>query len=282
MALEHSDASGRPEPATLRERMVPSDEYVQSLDRGLSVIRVFNADHPKQTLSQVAAATGLTRAAARRFLLTLVHLGYVETDGKLFALRARVLELGYAYLSSLTLPEVALPHMEALAVQVGDTCTLSVLDGIEVVSVARIPSRRLMGVSINIGSRFPAYATSVGRVLLAAQTDKWLDENIPKIDFEARTVSTITDPQKLRAALDRIRVEGYAIVDRELEPGLCSAAVPIHDSAGAVIAAMNVSLHSERATPEEMRRSLLPLMYETATAIEAGFHIRTGQLSSHA
>ena len=155
MALEHSDASGRPEPATLRERMVPSDEYVQSLDRGLSVIRVFNADHPKQTLSQVAAATGLTRAAARRFLLTLVHLGYVETDGKLFALRARVLELGYAYLSSLTLPEVALPHMEALAVQVGDTCTLSVLDGIEVVSVARIPSRRLMGVSINIGSRFP-------------------------------------------------------------------------------------------------------------------------------
>ena len=136
-------------------------DFVQSLERGLAVIRAFDADHPQLTLSEVARATGLTRAAARRFLLTLVELGYVRTDGRLFALRPRVLELGYAYLSSLSLPEVALPHLEALVAEVHESSSLSVLDGEDVVYVARVPTKRIMTVAISVGTHFPAYATSM-------------------------------------------------------------------------------------------------------------------------
>src|SRR5579875_457972 len=140
-----------------------SGEFVQSLDRGLAVIRAFDAQHPELTLSDVARATGLTRAAARRFLHTLVELGYVRSDGRLFALRPKILELGYAYLSSLSLPEIALPHLEQLVERVHESSSVSVLDGDEVVYVARVPTKRIMAVSISVGTRFPAYATSMGR-----------------------------------------------------------------------------------------------------------------------
>ncbi|HLU32391.1 MAG TPA: helix-turn-helix domain-containing protein, partial [Natronosporangium sp.] len=142
-------------------------DFVQSLERGLAVIRAFDADHRSLTLSEVAAATGVTRAAARRFLLTLAELGYVRNHGRYFSLTARVLELGYAYLSSLSLPEVAEPHLEALVAQVDESSSLSVLDGTDIVYVARVPVRRIMTVAISVGTRFPAYATSMGRVLLA-------------------------------------------------------------------------------------------------------------------
>jgi IclR family pca regulon transcriptional regulator len=145
--------------------------YVQSLQRGLAVIRAFDAGHPELTLSEVARLCGLTRAAARRFLLTLADLGYVRTDGRLFSLTPRVLELGYAFLSSLTLPEVAEPHLERLVAEVRESSSLSVLDGDDIVYVARVPTSRIMTVAINVGTRFPAYATSMGRVLLAALPD---------------------------------------------------------------------------------------------------------------
>src|SRR5579862_4318011 len=144
-------------------------DFVQSLDRGLSVIRAFDADHPQLTLSEVAAATGLSRAAARRFLHTLVHLGYMRSSGGRFELRPKILELGYAYLSSLTLPEVAMPHLEELVEQVRESSSVSELDAGDVVYVARVPTKRIMTVTISVGTRFPAYATSMGRVLLAAQ-----------------------------------------------------------------------------------------------------------------
>src|SRR5690242_2893586 len=158
-------------------------DFVQSLERGLAVIRAFDADHPQLTLSEVARATGLTRAAARRFLLTLVELGYVRTDGRLFALRPRVLELGYAYLSSLTLPEVAEPHLEQLVATVRESSSVSVLDRDEVVYVARVATKRIMRVAISVGTRFPAYATSMGRVLLAGQSDEWVEDYLATVNL---------------------------------------------------------------------------------------------------
>jgi IclR family pca regulon transcriptional regulator len=238
-------------------------DFVQSLERGLAVIRAFDAEHSQLTLSEVARITGLTRAAARRFLITLVELSYVRTDGRLFALRPRILELGYAYLSSLTLPEVALPHMEALVAQVNESCSVSVLDGDEVVYVARVSTHRIMTVAISVGTRLPAYATSMGRVLLAAQPKDWLDDYLERADLKPITPRTIVDSEKLRAALKRIHTRGFALVDQELEEGLRSLAVPVHDADGAVVAAMNVSARASRGSKE-----LLPALREAARHIE--------------
>lgn len=242
--------------------------FVQSLERGLAVIRVFDAEHPEMTLSDVARAAGLTRAAARRFLITLVELGYMRTDGRLFALRPRILELGYAYLSSLSLPEVALPHMESLVATVSESCSVSVLDGDEVVYVARVPTHRIMTVAISVGTRFPAYATSMGRVLLAAQSPEWLDAYLERASFEPLTPRTIVDPGKLRAALTRTAQRGFALVDQELEEGLRSLAVPIRDENGVVVAAMNISAHSSRGSSEAIRKELLPPLLDTVARVE--------------
>ncbi|HEX6447116.1 MAG TPA: IclR family transcriptional regulator [Streptosporangiales bacterium] len=242
-------------------------DFVQSLERGLAVIRAFDTEHPQRTLSEVAKATGLPRAAARRFLHTLVELGYMRTDGRMFAPRPRILELGYAYLSSLTLPQVAEPHMEALVEQVHESCSVSILDEGDVVYVARVPTKRIMTVAISVGTRFPAYATSMGRVLLANQPAEWLDEYLAKTAFTALTRRTLTEPERLREALDRTRTRGYAIVDQELEDGLRSVAVPIRDESG-VIAAMNVSTHTSRGTLESVRTGILPRLREAAKLIE--------------
>ncbi|MFG3558377.1 IclR family transcriptional regulator [Micromonospora sp. NPDC047557] len=253
---------------SVSEEATRSPEFVQSLERGLAVIRAFDGEHPQLTLSEVARRTGLTRAAARRFLLTLVELGYVHTDGRLFSLRARILELGYAYLSSLSLPEVAQRHMEALVAQVHESCSVSVLDGDEVVYVARVPTKRIMTVGISVGTRFPAYATSMGRVLLAAQPVEWLDDYLATAQLRPLTRRTVTDPAKLRAVLTKIAAQGYAIVDQELEEGLRSVAAPIHGENGSVIAAVNVSAHASRGSFEMIRRELLPPLLAAAKRIE--------------
>jgi IclR family pca regulon transcriptional regulator len=249
-----------------------ASDHVQSLERGLAVIRAFDAEHCELTLSEVARATGLARAAARRFLHTLVELGYMRTDGRLFALRPRVLELGYAYLSSLTLPEVALPHLEALVATVHESSSVSVLDGDEVVYVARVPTKRIMTVAISVGTRFAAYATSMGRVMLAGQGDDWLDGYLASSRLRPITPHTITDPARLRAELLRVRSQGWAIVDQELEEGLRSIAAPLHDADGRVAAALNLSAHASRGTVESMRADLLPHLLATAAAIEADLH----------
>lgn len=259
----------------MTEETARSGEFVQSLERGLAVIRAFDADHSHLTLSEVARATGLTRAAARRFLLTLVELGYMRTDGRLFSLRARILELGYAYLSSLSLPEVAQPHMETLVAEVHESCSMSVLDGGEVVYVARVPTKRIMTVAISVGTRFPAYATSMGRVLLAAQPKDWLDNYLSTAELRPLTRRTVTDPAKLRTTLTRICTQGYAIVDQELEEGLRSLAAPIRDADGSVIAALNVSAHASRGSSEVIRKELLPPLLATAKRIEED--LRGGQ-----
>jgi IclR family transcriptional regulator, pca regulon regulatory protein len=243
-------------------------DFVQSLERGLTVIRAFDAEHPVLSLSEVAAATGLSRAAARRFLHTLVHLGYMHNNGGRFSLRPKILELGYAYLSSLTLPEVAMPHLEELVEQVRESSSISELDGEDVVYIARVPTKRIMRVTINVGTRFPAYATSMGRVLLAAQPEEWLDRYLASVTLHGLTDHTITSPAGLRQELRKIHGRGWALVDQELEEGLRSLAAPIRDANGAVIAAVNVSTHAGRRSLESVVEDMLRPLLTTAERIE--------------
>jgi IclR family pca regulon transcriptional regulator len=250
------------------QKQPQSSDFVQSLERGLSVIRAFDGEHRELALSDVARATGLTRAAARRFLLTLVKLGYVSFSEGRFSLRPRVLELGYAYLSSLSLPEVAQPHMEALVTKVNESSSISVLDDTDVVYVVRVPTRRIMSITLAVGTRLPAYATSMGRVLLAALDEDEVDERLARIELAPLTARTVTDVDELRATLATVRRQGYAATDQELEEGLRSLAVPIHDASGSVAAALNVSVHASRATMTVLKREFLPSAQEAASAIE--------------
>ena len=257
-------AATKPAPAPARD-----SDFVQSLDRGLAVIRTFGPDRERLSLSEVARETGLTRAAARRFLLTLVKLGYVRSDGREFSLRPKVLELGYAYLSGLALPKVAEPHLEALSAKLHESSSISVLDGHYIVYVARVATKRIMTVAISVGTRFPAYAASMGRVLLSALSPEELDKYLGEAAFEALTERTVTDPEQLREIVREVGRQGYSIVDQELEDGLRAIAAPIHDSSGAVAAAINVLAHAARHTPEAMLTELLPELLKTARLIEA-------------
>ncbi|WP_116246839.1 IclR family transcriptional regulator C-terminal domain-containing protein [Nocardiopsis sp. FIRDI 009] len=243
--------------------------FVQSLERGLTVIRAFSAERPSMTLSDVARATDLTRAAARRFLLTLADLGYVRTDGRLFSLTPRVLELGYAYVCSAGLPDVAQPHLEDLSARVRESASVSVLDGDEIVYVARVATLRIMTVAITVGTRFPAAATSMGRVLLAGFDDEALDAFLSRVELPKLTRHTITDRAELRAEVVRVRGRGYAVVDQELEEGLRALAAPVRDASGRVVAAVNVSAHAARSSLEDVHERLLPALLETAALIEA-------------
>lgn len=227
----------------------PSSQFVQSLARGLDVIRAFDAESPQMTLSEIAARTDLTRATARRFLLTLSELGYVSTDGKRFALTPRVLELGFSFLSGLSLPEIAQPHLEALSRLLGESTSASVLDGQAIVYVARVPTRRIMNVAITIGTRFPARVTSMGRVLLAAQP-------------------STTWPDDLHDTLRMVRAQGWALVDQELERGIRSVAAPVHGVDGRVIAAINVSSTTASATLKQLSDEYRPEVLRTAARID--------------
>jgi len=266
-------------PVSSNGRAGRGSDFVQSLERGLAVIKAFDSANPELTLSEVAREAGLTRAAARRFLLTLIDLGYVRVEGRLFALRPRVLELGYAYLSSLSLPELAQPHMEELVARIHESCSVSVLDGNEVVYVARVPTHRIMRVAISVGTRFPAFATSMGRVLLAALPPAEAETHFPPEAVRQFTTRTVTDPQQLHALLAHVRIQGYCIVDQELEEGLRSLAVPIHDGEGKVTAAMNVSMHVGARTDDEIERVILPQLLATAAEIEQDLRSGPGLLA---
>ncbi len=257
--------SDRPRPGRAHDR---GPDFVQSLERGLAVIRAFGPESPELTLTEVAKATGLTRAAARRFLLTLVELGYVRNDGRSFALRPRVLELGYAYLSGLSITDVAQPHVEDLVARIHESSSISVLDGHDVVYVVRVPTKRIMTVAISVGTRFPAYCTSMGRVLLAFQSDEEIDRYRTEVELRPLTRQTVVAPEALRALLRGVCSQGYALVDQEMEDGLRSIAVPVRDPSGAVVAAMNVSGHSHRVSIAEMTGEFLPLLRQAAARIE--------------
>ncbi len=258
-----------------------STDYVQSLARGLSVIKAFDAENPRRTLSDVAKHTDLTRATARRFLLTLAELGYVRTDGSVFWLTPRVLELGYSFLSSLSLPEIAGPHLETLSEQVRESTSVSILDQDDVVYVARVPVSRIMTVSIDIGTRFPAFATSMGRVLLAGLSKPELDEYLARVTLTPLTGRTIDTPDMLRTELDQVRADGYCVVDQELEEGLRSLAAPIRDRDGTVVAAVNISTQAARYSTEAVHDVLVPAAVATADAISADLARTQTQSPSH-
>ncbi|WP_329126523.1 IclR family transcriptional regulator domain-containing protein [Streptomyces sp. NBC_01465] len=242
--------------------------FLQSLARGLAVLVALGGDRGEgMTLSGLAEATGLARATVRRSLLTLEQLGQVACEGRQFRLAPRVLELGCARLSELTLPEIAGPHLTALVGRVHESASLVVLDGTDIRYVARVPTVRIMSVSITVGTRFPAYATSMGRVLLAGLAPGERPE-LPDV-LPALTRHTVTSPQELDSIVDRVAADGFALVDEELEEGLRSLAVPVRDARGRVVAALNVAQHAGRGTAEEARNALLPALREAAELIEA-------------
>ncbi|MGW0945475.1 IclR family transcriptional regulator domain-containing protein [Streptomyces sp. NPDC002623] len=247
--------------------------FVRSFERGLAVIRSFDAEHPERTLSEVARACGLTRAAARRLLLTLADLGYVHSDGRLFRLTPRVLELGYAYLAGLTLPQVAEPHLEQLVAQVKESSSLCVLDGDDIVYVARVPTARIMSAVITVGTRFPAHVTSVGRVMLAALPEAELEVRLARTQLRALTARTLVEPQALRAELARVRRQGYALVDQELEEGLRSVGAPVRGRDGTVVAGVNIAVHAGRTSAASVRRELLPQLLAAVARIEADLRV---------
>lgn len=250
-----------------------SGDFVQSFARGLAVIRAFDADHPELTLSEVAVRADVPRAAARRFLMTLATLGYVRAADRTFALTPRVLELGYSYLSALSLPAIAQPHLERLSHELDESTSLAVLDDADVVYVARVPTRRIMSVSIQLGTRFPAWATSLGRVLLAALPDDAADAVLAHSDLQPFTPTTLVERSGLLAELDRVRRAGWAMVDGELEEGLRSIAAPVRDASGAVVAAVNVST-ARRGDPESELERVRPALQRATAAIEADLRIR--------
>lgn len=269
----HNDGSGdEAVTTTAGRRNGRGSHFVQSVARVLAVIESFSEHRRSQTLSEVARETGLDRATVRRLLLTLVDLGFVATDGRLFELTPRVLQLGYAYLSSMSLPEFAQPHLRALAAELNETAAVAVLDGDDVVYAALVPSARLTAVRISIGTRLPAYGTSMGRVLLAGKTDAELDDYLNRVRLEVKTSRSVRTPEKLRKEIDQVRVQGWAMVDAELEEELCGAAAPVRDRAGRVVAAANVSVHAARATTQLVRRTYVPAILRTVRLIEADIH----------
>jgi IclR family transcriptional regulator, pca regulon regulatory protein len=264
MAVQASPVAVSEEGATGVPR---KSEPLQSLVRGIAVIQVFSRDHPALTLSEVARLTGMSRATARRILHTLEDLGHVRADGRLFSLTPRVLSLGWAYLSSLNLAEIAQPLMEELVEETKESCSASTLDLPDIVYVARVPTRRIMTISLGVGTRLPAHATSMGRVLLADMPEDELERFLDGSPLEAFTDRTTTDPEELRTLLAKVREQGWALTDQELEIGLRSIAAPLRDANGNAIAALNVSVAASRVPTEELAEHFLPHLLQTAEAI---------------
>jgi IclR family pca regulon transcriptional regulator len=250
------------------ERIDPDDrEFVRALDRGLAVLRAFGADRPTLTMSQVAARTGLTRAVARRHLFTLESLGYLAHDDGRFALTPRVLDLGFTYLSSLSVAEAAQPFMVQVAEKLRESCSLAVLDGQDVVYVGRVVADRIMTTNIVIGTRLPAHATSMGKVLLAHLPPERLDLFLNGGPLKAMTERTICNPVELRAILKDVRQRGFSTNDEESEKGVRTVAVPIVDRSGKIVAAMNVAGHAWRVSMRELKRDHLPVLLEAAQGL---------------
>ncbi|MFI7635864.1 IclR family transcriptional regulator C-terminal domain-containing protein [Nonomuraea sp. NPDC049400] len=270
LTTRHTAQTGRPTPARsgMDASRAAKEElgmgYLQSLARGLAVLVSLGSARGGCTLAESAKATGLPRATVRRAVQTLEHLGYAAVEGRRHVLLPKVLELGYAHLSGRTFGEVVQPHLADLVARVHESASVAVLSGDDVVYVARVPTVSIMTVDITVGIRFPAYATSMGRVLLAGKADERLAAIVPK----PLTRHTITSSEALAAAVRQAAADGYALVDQELEEGVRSIAVPVHDRDGRVVAAVNVATHASRATPDGLVRDILPALRETAARME--------------
>ena len=256
--IERATAAGLP---------APGDSYVQSFARGLQVICSFSVQAPQQTLTEVAARSGLSRAGARRILLTLQTLGYVSSDGRLFKLTPRILDLGFAYLSSMPMWNLAEPEMQALAARVGESCSAAVLDGADIVYVLRVPTHKIMSISLGVGSRLPAHCTSLGRMLLAGLSDEEALSLLQASDRPALTRHTVSEPDELLARVRQARKQGWCLVNQELEEGLISLAAPLTDRSGRTVAALNISGQANRTPAKQMQDTMLPALLEAAATI---------------
>jgi IclR family pca regulon transcriptional regulator len=256
-------------------------ERVQSLERGLAVMAAFTEDAPALTISDLAERTGFTRATVRRVLLTLLDLGYVRMDRRTFALTPSVLDLAKPYASGGSDPwDFARPYLQALTERTGESASIAVLDGPEILYVARVQTKRLMTLAITVGSRLPAHATSKGRVLLANLPEAELDALFALMAYSRFTDRTVIDGTELREDLEEVRRQGWAIVDQQLEEGLSSVAAPIVDPSGRVAAALSVCAHAGRVDPVALRSRFLPLVVEMARRISAAWLQRVQQGSS--
>jgi IclR family transcriptional regulator, pca regulon regulatory protein len=250
-------------------------DFIQSLERGLAVILAFSHSHPSLTLSQCAELTGLARPTVRRVLLTLQHLGYIRSEGRQFALTPRVLALGYAYLSSLNLPVIAQPFLEELVAEAREACSLSTLDDTDVVYVTRVATHGRPSVTLATGTRLPAHATAMGHVLLADLSARELDRYLERADLQPLTSMTVRTPAELLARLERVREQGFAVIEQELEEGLRSVAAPVRGSDGRVIAALGMSASVASMDEKTMRAKLAPMLVQAGREISerlgAGF-----------
>jgi len=239
------------------------------LAKGLAVIRAFGRDHAALSLSDIARSARIPAATARRCLLTLEELGYVTRSGRDFLLRPRVLELGAAYLESMNIEQITKTHLEELARKTADSAALCVLDGVDIVYVARTSVRTLLRLEAHVGSRFPAHATSMGRVLLAGLSAERLLRYFDSAKLEALTERTVTDPAKLRSLIEECRRSGYAVVEDELAYGVIALAVPVFDHQHRVVAALNSSSHSRRTTRTRLVRDRLAMLQQASREISA-------------
>jgi len=244
-------------------------EHVQSLERGLAVLSAFTARDTALTISQVADRTSLSRATARRLLLTLEKLGYVESTRREFSLTPAVLDLAKPFAGPIDPWGFAKPYLQSLTDRLEESASIAVLDGTDILYVARTPTRRLMTLAVTVGSRLPAHATSKGRVLLAFLPEAELEAYFRRSAIEPYTDRTVVEEAELRSILAGIRAEGWAIVDQQLEEGLCSVAAPIVEPSGRVSAALSVCAHAGRVDPRTLRTEFLPLVLETARRISA-------------
>ena len=248
-------------------------ERLEQLERAMAVLESFDGDHPAMTLSEVAELTGMTRAAARRILLTLRSLGFLKSDGREFSLTPKVLNLGWNYVASLGVDEIARPVIADLVKRLNESCSMSTLDLPNVVYVARVHPQRVMTMGGGVGSRLPASTTAAGRVLLAALDDAALDEYLAGRPLRQYTPRTITDPDRFRAVLAEVRDQGYCLVDQELEIGLLALSVPVTGRDGRTSAAVSVSSSAARMTPAHFRRECLPPLREAASQISAALSL---------
>jgi IclR family pca regulon transcriptional regulator len=244
-------------------------EFLSTLERGLSVLRAFDASRPEMQLSEVAVATGLNPAVARRCLNTLVKLGYVARHGRKFLLRPEVLSFGSAYLASMNIEEVAVPQLQALRDETGDSSSMAVLSGHDILYLAHVSTNRRIRLRAGVGTRFPAYATSLGRVLLAWQPDDWLSDYLDRAELVALTEHTIVSKAKLKARLREVRAAGFESVQDELDYGIVSIAVPVFDRERNIAAAINCSTSTTRVSQQDLVKTRLPLLQKAAREIEA-------------
>ncbi|MCW4150821.1 helix-turn-helix domain-containing protein [Halomonas janggokensis] len=256
--------------ATAQEdKLDPDDrDFVTALASGLDVILAFDDAHPRMTLSEVASRTGMNRAKARRFLLTLHALGYVRKQQRYFELAPRVLQLGYAFLSANDYRSVIQQYLEDITQESGESSSLAVLDGDDITYVARSAApHRLMGITLSVGTRLPAAHTSMGRVLLAQLPDAELDAYLERLTLTRYTDKTITQKDDLKQCIGKVREQGYAIADQELDPGLRSLAVPAFDANDKLLGAINISTNAARVDLETLMERHLPLLLEKARLI---------------